>query len=190
MPYFQEGVIVISLGLLVGICVNVLIILPHLLETRRVNKMIRKLKTFRNELCYNINNDVMAVCRNSTFNMGISEHHEMIGTGHFKVWDTVVSRARPLFIFAGSLETLRPVHTGLRTDFEEMLDQYILRVTNYKLTSIKDKRLADKVRSMILRRDSRLFVPYSATSGNLAEQFEFYGNKDLTQARNDLFPSL
>ena len=139
-------------------------------------RMIAKAKWYGARLVRNIDHDVAAVCSKATFEDGLSVHHEKVENGQIKPWEQVVCYANPTFTFAGSKQTFRPIHTGLRCDLEDWIALKLQDITGIRRDQVSRKDF-DAAIEQIIPRDTRLFVPYSGSASE--KQFAMFGKQTL-----------
>lgn len=150
---------------------------------KHIEKITGLLKASGVRFYYNVSNDIIAVCTESSFQAGVAQHAQQVKEGKQNLWDKVVCTAKPTFTFAGSEQTLRPIHTGLRDDLEKMMDQIVVKIVGAGERYTLDQHDFEKVLKAILIKDSRLFVPYSGVVPSAVEQFKIYGSTTLEEAR-------
>lgn len=150
---------------------------------KRIDKIAGLLKDSGVRFYYNVSNDIVAVCTESSFQAGLAEHTKQVKDGKQKLWDKVVCTAKPTFTFAGSEQTLRPIHTGLRDDLDEIMGKIVIKIVGGAERYTLDRDDFEKVLKSILIKDSRLFVPYSGSVPSAEEQFNIYGSTTLKEAQ-------
>lgn len=149
------------------------------------NHMIKAAESFRRRFVMNIDHDIIAVCTSAAFTKGLHEHNQKVKTGEAKEWEKVVVCAIPTFTFAGSEQTRRPIHTGVREQLELIVRPMILTLTGFDPNEVSNKDF-EKALSIIFERDSRLFVPFAGSPAEGEKQFTLYGKTTIEQAINDI----
>lgn len=139
-------------------------------------RMIAKAKWYGARLVRHIDHDVVAICSKATFEDGLSVHHEKVENGQIKPWEQVVCYANPTFTFAGSKQTFRPIHTGLRCDLEDWVALKLEEITGIRSDQVSRKDF-DAAVEQIIPHDTRLFVPYSGSASE--KQFAMFGKQTL-----------
>ena len=155
-------------------------------RNKRGVKMIEAAKRLGCRFCCNWDHDVLAMCTWRVFQEGLAEHNRKVNVGEAKEWDKVVCYAKPVFTFAGSEQTLRPAHTGLKSELDSVADMMMKSITGGISKSDVSLNDYDKAMGMIFVRDSRLFVPYAGSPSDGEKQFAFYGKTTMAQAHQAL----
>jgi hypothetical protein len=148
---------------------------------KRGKKMIEAAKRFNGRFRCNWDHDVWALCTASVFQKAIEDHMLKVEQGTAKEWDKVVCYAKPLFTFACSEQTLRPIHTGRRSDIFPLIEGMMKKITGISKAVVSPEDY-EKAVKMIFVRDSRLFVPYAGAPSDGEKQFAFYGKTTMAQA--------
>lgn len=189
-------IVVAILGVLWFVCRGVLWLTDLIITHYRRNwlaKLKGKLIARGLHFVVNTDADVTAVALKSEFQPCLERYIEDVdfaadGSKAHKPWDKVVCWVTSTYTFASSTETQRPVHTGTRDDLERIAKLYIEHVTGVHPRDLSEGELSE-VMAIIVRKDPRLFVPYSGKlTGTIGEeQYAYYGHRDLADFR-DLFP--
>ena len=145
-------------------------------------RLIEVAKIYGVRFYRNVDQDIVAVCTKRSFNNALIEHHELVKHYKAKLWDKVICYAYPTFTFAGSEQTLRPIHTGLRADLEKMIEGVMRGIYG----GIKREEVSgedyDEAASIIFVKDTRLFVPYSGFVSDPEKHFARFGETNLEEA--------
>jgi len=157
-------------------------------RARRKNlgeQMIKMAENYRRQFVSNSDHDIINICTSATFTKGLYAHNQKVKSGEIKEWEKVVVYARPSFTFAGSEQTRRPIHTGVRADLELIAKPIIMALTSVDPDKVSSRDYK-KALQIIFERDSRLFVPYAGSPSDGERQFAYYGKTDIEQADNHL----
>lgn len=154
------------------------------LKKRKIDRMAKKLRAqSRFRYKSNIDHDITGICRGVDFDLALRLYYDDVKEGKLNPWDKVVCKVVPTLTFAGSSETFRPIHTGIRSKSRGIFEEAIEIVTEESLEGL-DREDIECLISIIVIRDTRLFVPYSGKSEMTGkEQLEMFGQYSHEEAR-------
>lgn len=149
---------------------------------RQYDQALKKLEDSDFRLYYYILNDVMAVTSKESFESSLSANLE-----RNQPWEEQVVNPLHTFTFSGQEASRRGAHTGLRSEFEEMLDEKILHMTGLNPAKLADTKWQESLREALLIRDKRLSVPFANEKYGLAD-YNYHGHQTMSEAWEHLFP--
>jgi len=153
-------------------------------KNKRGKKMLQLVEPFRDSLCVNSCEKIVAICTGTEFRQALKDYQDEIESGDRGKLDKVVLKIQSTFTFAENEGVRRPIHTGLRSDLEKIIGRFIFDITRMHKNDVSDS-VYEQALQIIACRDKRLFVPY-AVDAKIEEQYEFYGETSLLEAENTL----
>jgi hypothetical protein len=152
---------------------------------RLIEGLVLQVKSSGVRFYGNIVNDIFGVCRADSHWQAEKTHSFLVEKGKLNGWDRVVIQAFPTFTFAGSVQTKRPIHTGLVTDLEDIVNGILVKMTGYGRHNLSEKEFQRVMRAMLIR-DSRIYVPFSDNGSNGQADLDKYGKTSLEDARRTI----
>ena len=173
-----------TIGLVVcatGICCALAILVGRSLRTLQHRKELRvmrdRLKAFGAWIRYRTVGDIIGVASDFEFQQELA-----LNTKKIDPWDKVVLMFKPTFTFAKRESVMRPIHTGLREDLDEIIRTRVREITGYGDEGLSGGEWYELL-EIIMIKDERLFVPYAGTDAEGKWQFKIFGQKTLAEAR-------
>jgi hypothetical protein len=144
--------------------------------------------------CFRLNTreDVTAICTNHCFEDALNQYGDKVDSGVIPKCEKVTLFVHPTYTFAGSIQTMRPIHTADITYLEGILHRILEKIANasvdFDCTKPEDRENFDRLGKIIFRRDSRLYVPFAGDHYN--QLWSFYEPTDYDEAVDFLLNSV
>jgi hypothetical protein len=125
-----------------------------------LNYKINNLKNSPTRFRGNWVNDVFAICTEADFQTHLSFYVKNIGKLAM-AYDKVVLYVLPTFTFAGQEDSQRPIHTGSRSDAENIFRIILKSQYGFTDDELFQVKFFEELISHLVKRDKRLYVPFA-----------------------------
>lgn len=158
-PLLFATAVAICMAIVVVMYSAILAYLPQLsLQDRRTRKASVKLEQFGYQLVTYTRNNVTAACTYRTFNGNLENWKNKVSKNPEAEWSTQIIHVKPTFTFAAER---MPLVTGNCKDLEDITADLIYDLLERKYDKSFIRENIKDLGKIIVKRDSRLFVPFA-----------------------------
>lgn len=195
----QFAIVALSSIAVAGFIVILALLWVHTVRTNRKLRESRELEermkaaeeALRNSgisLVTRENQKVHAICTEQSLLTGLADYLDLLQAGKVKQWEKVVLKPKATFTFSAVEGDHRFIHTGTKQEAEDVLRRVICSVTGLDLSELENRDSYNRLMRIIMKSDSRLYVPYSSGSDGEAD-YRFYGQTTLAEFEARISPS-
>jgi len=140
---------------------------------KRFQEILWQAKELGHLFFSNQNGDYTAICTKTAFEFSLGEYKKKLQNGEKKKWEQILIFANPTFSFWNKGDCQIPMHSGSTDELREIMSRIIRTLFKLEYDELTPAQI-DEIAKVLVRKDGRLFVPFSGNIPTPEEQVKIY----------------